>query len=229
MRTSVELNHHYLLHYGPHLDTSDLERQVHQPPLHSQLYLQPGTAPTNTISVVASALSFVLASVLLISYHVTLWHCLELIPWPFPCVRLSHWSFSRVSPKPSPRPWSGASPCLSLWPRLFSVPDPIPVMGPDPGSALMSVYAASPNPMSVLPMSLSLSLTLPLFQALSSLSSWSRSRCRFFYLWPHCSPICVSVSTWILAFQGFYATGPGEPTVLHVCVCFPCSKTPTST
>lgn len=31
----------------------------------------PGTAPTNTISVDTSALSFVLASVLLISYHVT--------------------------------------------------------------------------------------------------------------------------------------------------------------
>lgn len=179
MRTSIVLNHHFISFWlifwcgarSPAAPTSAT-----------------ATAPTNMISVDTSALSFVLVSVLLISYHVTPWHCLRLSPWPFPCVGLSHSSFSCVSPKLCLNPWSGASPCLRPWPHLFSVPDPISVMGPDPGSALMSVYAASPDPMSILPRSLSLSLTLPLFQTLPSLISRSSSRCCLcFYLWPHYS------------------------------------------
>lgn len=144
------------------------------------------------------------------------WHCLKLSPWPFPCVRLNHWSFSCVSPKPCLRPWSGASPCLSLWPHLFSVHDLISVTGPDPGSAFIAVYAANPDPMSVLAMSLSLSLTLPLFQSLPSIGSWSSSRCCLcFYLGPHHSPLLYnffkSAQLFLYSAPQNINSGCGEP------------------
>lgn len=54
---------------------------------HSFIYslsFVPGTAQTNTISADAFALSFAVASVLPISYHVTPWHRHQLNPWPYP-------------------------------------------------------------------------------------------------------------------------------------------------
>lgn len=81
---SIVINHHNLLScslifYG---SDSDSKQQTHHPTIPPSPTSITATFATYTISVDASALSLLLASVLLISDHVTPWHCLKLSPWP---------------------------------------------------------------------------------------------------------------------------------------------------